>query len=173
MKDCSELMIDLAYSAVLFDDKKLAEEVLKLERRIDHLRDRLNVKVMLAVRDADDAEMGLGMANAAIAADKISDAAADVAYLVLRGIPLHKTVRGAVEKAEERVGRIKVSGRSVLVGKYVKDIHSLIGVDVIAISVADRWIINPEEGVRLGPDYVLIVRGSGAGIERLKALAVA
>ena len=31
MKNMSELMVDLAFSAVLFNNKELAEEVLKLE----------------------------------------------------------------------------------------------------------------------------------------------
>ncbi len=35
MKNLSELMIDLAYSAALYNDKDLAEDVLALERRVD------------------------------------------------------------------------------------------------------------------------------------------
>ena len=34
MKNLSELMIDLAYSAALFNDKELAEDVIELEGRI-------------------------------------------------------------------------------------------------------------------------------------------
>ena len=38
-KDASELMVDLAYAAVFFDDEKLAREVERLEERMDgHLR---------------------------------------------------------------------------------------------------------------------------------------
>ena len=37
MKNLSELMIDLAYSAALFNDKELAEDVIELESRIDTL----------------------------------------------------------------------------------------------------------------------------------------
>jgi len=37
MKNLSELMIDLAYSAALYNDKDLAEDVLALERRVDTL----------------------------------------------------------------------------------------------------------------------------------------
>ena len=35
MKDMSELMVDLAYSAVLFNNKDAAEEVLTLENRLN------------------------------------------------------------------------------------------------------------------------------------------
>ena len=37
MKDLSEIMIDLAYSAALFHNRGLAEEVLELEKRVDYL----------------------------------------------------------------------------------------------------------------------------------------
>ena len=56
MKDLSELMIDLAYSAALFHSKELAEEVLELEKRVDTLTYILDMNAMLAARDAGDAE---------------------------------------------------------------------------------------------------------------------
>ena len=37
MKNMSELMVDLAYSAVLFNSKGAAEEVLKLENRVNSM----------------------------------------------------------------------------------------------------------------------------------------
>ena len=39
LKDASELMVDLAYAAVFFNEEDLAEEVEELEERMDgHLR---------------------------------------------------------------------------------------------------------------------------------------
>lgn len=37
MKNLSELMVDLAYSAVLFNSKDAANEVLKLENKVNSL----------------------------------------------------------------------------------------------------------------------------------------
>jgi len=37
MKDIAELMVDLAYTAILFGDREIAEEVLDLEKRMDLL----------------------------------------------------------------------------------------------------------------------------------------
>jgi uncharacterized protein with PhoU and TrkA domain len=171
MKDYSELMIDLAYSAVLFNDQGLANEVLKLEERMDRLRNLLNMKVMLATRDAEEAEMGVGIANVAIATDKISDAAADIAYLVLQGFPSHRVVREAVREAKERVERLEISPESPLVDKTVEDLQSRFGVDVVAIQHKGRWMVNPEK-IALKPDNVLIVRGSRTGVKRLKTRSV-
>jgi uncharacterized protein with PhoU and TrkA domain len=171
MKNHSELMIDLAYSAILFNDRELAKEVLELEKEVDRLRDLLNMEVMLAVRDAEDARGGIGIANVAIATDKISDAAADIAYLVLRGIRLHKIVEEAFKVVEERVEKIELKEKSPLVKKRVEDIHSEFGIDIIAIRRAGRWIINPADDVTLLPDSVLIVRGAEAGVEKIREVA--
>lgn len=75
MKDLSEIMIDLAYSAALFHSRELAEEVLELEKRVDSLTYVLGMNAMLAARDAGDAESLLGVTKVASATDKISDAA--------------------------------------------------------------------------------------------------
>ncbi len=90
MKNLSELMIDLAYSAALFNDKELAEVVLDLEQRIDTLAYLLDIDVMVAARgDPRDAEALIGVSTVAAATDKISDAAADIAGIVTHGIGVH------------------------------------------------------------------------------------
>ena len=100
MKDLSEFMIDLAYSAALFNDKELAEEVGDLERRVDTLSYLLDMQAMVAVRNPKDAESLVGVAVVSSATDKISDAAADMAVIVLKDIGIHPLVIEAFEKME-------------------------------------------------------------------------
>ena len=50
MKNLSELMIDLAYSAALYNDKDLAEDVLALESRVDTLAYLLEMEIMVAIK---------------------------------------------------------------------------------------------------------------------------
>ena len=109
MKDVSEIMIDLAYSAALFNSHELAEEVLELEKRVDYLAYMLNMSAMLAARDAKDAEALTGILTVATATNEISDAAADIAALVLQEIGIHPLVRDAFEKMEERLGRADIA----------------------------------------------------------------
>jgi len=78
MKDLSELMIDLAYSAVMFNDRDLAEEVMEMEKRVDYLGYLLLMNASLAVRDKNDAEQIVSIMKTASSANKISDAAADI-----------------------------------------------------------------------------------------------
>ena len=66
LKDASELMVDLAYAAVFFNEENLAEEVEELEQQMDeHLR-RLREVAMLAARSPEDAEAMAGVLSIAI-----------------------------------------------------------------------------------------------------------
>jgi len=123
MKDLSELMIDLAYSAALFDSPALAEEVMEMESHIDTLTYLLNMNLMVAARDADDAESLVAVTKVARATDKISDAAADIAAIVLQGIGIHPIIREAFEKVEERLTRVSVKPNSILAGKQLGELE--------------------------------------------------
>ena len=172
MKDLSELMIDLAYSAALFHSHELAEEVLELDKRVDTLAYILDMNAMLAARDAEDAEALVGVSVVAAATDKISDAAADIAMIVLREIGVHPIVREAFERVEERLTRAEVKPNSILVGQRLGalELAARIGVDIIAIRRKKEWIINPEDDEIIEKGDVLIARGAPMGIEELKGL---
>jgi uncharacterized protein with PhoU and TrkA domain len=173
MKDLSELMIDLAYSAALFDSEELAEEVLELESHVDTLIYLLNMNTMLAVRDADDAKALVGVSAVASAADKISDAAADIAILVLKKIGIHPIIREAFKKVEEHLIRVKVHPNSTLCGKEIGELElaAEFGVDIIAIRRGAKWHIDPESEEIIEAEDILIARGAPLGSEELKGLA--
>jgi len=173
MKDLSELMIDLAYSAALFDSRALAEEVIELEKRVDTLAYILDMNAMIAARDAKDAESLVGVSVVATAADKISDAAGDIATITLRGIGIHPIVREAFEKVEERLTRAEVKPGSVLAKKQVGELElaAKMGVDIIAIRRNKEWIINPKDDETIREGDILIARGAPLGIKELEGLA--
>jgi len=173
MKDLSEIMIDLAYSATLFHSRELAEEVLELEKRVDYLAYMLDMNAMLAARDAEDAESLIGATTVAAATDKISDAAADIAAIVLKEIGIHPIVREAFEKVEERLARAEVKPNSIFINKKLGDLElaAKIGVDIIAIRRRKEWIINPGEDETILEGDVLIARGAPLGVDELKGLA--
>ena len=82
MKNVSELMLDLAYYSVVYNDIEIAQEVQELESQIDRLNYLLLMNAAMAVRDKEDAEQMAGIMRTASAANKISDAAADIAKTV-------------------------------------------------------------------------------------------
>jgi uncharacterized protein with PhoU and TrkA domain len=173
IKNLSELMIDLAYSAALFNNKELAEDVLELENRVDTLTYLLDMELMIAARDPDDAEALAGVSKVASAADKISDAAADIAAIVTQNIGVHPIVSEVFEKVEERLTRAKVSKTSILTDRKIGelDLAARMGVDIIAICRNKDWIIDPKDTEPIKIEDILIARGAPSGVNELKALA--
>jgi len=168
MKDISELMLDLSYSAALFDNKELAEEVMELETKIDDLVYQLNMNLMLAARDRQDAESLAGVSKIGSLTNAISDAAADVAGIVLNDIGIHPLVREVFQRAEEHLAHMVISENSVLTGKTVEelDLAAEVGIDIIAIRRGKYWHINPDKEILL-PEDVLVARGTGSGLKKL------
>jgi len=173
MKDLSELMIDLAYFAALFNSRPLAEEVIEMERRVDDLAYRLDMSAMIAARDPKDAESLVAVSVVASAADKISDAAGDIAAIVLKEIGVHPIVREAFEKVEERLTRVEIQKGSVWANKSLRDLElsAKMGVDIIAIRRNTDFIINPEKDELVLAGDVVIARGAPMGIEEFERLA--
>ncbi len=172
MKDISELMIDLAYSAALFNNRDLAEEVMELEAKVDDLVYLLNMNLMLAARDKDDAETLAGVAKIGSLTNAISDAAADVASLVLHGIGVHRVVMEVFKRTEEHLERVLVAEDSYLAGKTIEDLDlaANVGVDIIAIRRGKVWHINPDKEIIM-PDDVLVARGTEDGLKTLVSVA--
>jgi uncharacterized protein with PhoU and TrkA domain len=174
MKNLSELMIDLAYSAALFNDKELAEDVLALESHIDTLGYLLDIEIMVASRgDPKDAEALVGVSTVAAATDKISDAAADIAAIVTRNIGVHPIVGSIFEKVEERLMKATVKEGSIIIGRQIGklDLAARMGIDVIAIRRNKDWIINPKPNEKILINDVLISRGAPLGTKEFKDLA--
>ena len=173
MKNLSELMIDLSYSAALYNDKDLAEDVLALESRVDTLAYLLNMELMVASRDPKDAEAMVGISIVASSTNKISDAAADIAAIVTRNIGIHPIVGEIFEKVEERLMKVTVKANSALVKKRIDelDLAAKMGVDIIAIRRNNDWILDPKGTERVFQGDILITRGTSLGIEEFKDLA--
>ncbi len=173
MKNLSELMIDLAYSSALYNDKDLAEDVLALEDRIDTLSYLLTMEIMVAARDPKDAEDMIGISIVASSTNKISDAAGDIAAIVTRNIGIHPIVRQIFERVEERLMKVTVKADSEVVGKKIceLDLAARMGVDILAIRRHNDWILNPDNDELVLKGDILITRGAPMGIKEFHDLA--
>jgi uncharacterized protein with PhoU and TrkA domain len=174
MKDSSELSVYLAYSALMFRDPRIAEEVSELEDRMEELRSRFWMAAMLAVRNMEDARSVSPLLRIASAANGISKAAGEIAELLQRGIEIHPLIFEALENAEEKVSRCWVSEESSLAGIALgeADLESTTGMSVIAIRrPAGRWIWAPGDETRIEKGDVLIARGPRDGATILKQIA--
>ncbi|MDR0768208.1 MAG: potassium channel protein, partial [Methanosarcinales archaeon] len=72
MKDTSELMVDLAYSAMIYDDEDIAEEVMHLEETMDMLDYQITMSTILSTRRIEEAEQLLGVLEVAEASEYIA-----------------------------------------------------------------------------------------------------
>jgi uncharacterized protein with PhoU and TrkA domain len=169
MKDTAELLIDLSFSAVLNGSDDIAREVLDLEARMDVLQMRARMSLLMAARSPEDTEHLAPVLGVVGAAEKISDAAGDIAKVVLEDIGLPDAMRAALPEAVETLVRAEVASDSELDGRTLGDLNveTETGVRVIAIRREDGWITNPDRETRLGAEDTLLLRGPEEGIADL------
>jgi len=166
MKDETELMIDLAYSAVLFMNREIAEEVMKLEEDIDSLTYLIGMNTMLAARDADDAECLEPLLKIANATDRMSNAAADISQIVK--FDIHPYLFKAIRDSEEPLIRAIVLNPKVKNKKIGSlKIRTETGCDIIAIRRGSHWIFDPSKDTKLKLKDIVIARGTNEGNARL------
>ena len=161
MKDTSELLIDLAYSAVLHRSQNIAHEVLELEAKMNVLQVRARMSLMLAARNPDEAEALAPVLSVVEAADKIANAAGDIAKVVIDEIGLPEAMRGALSDAVEMLVRGTVADDSPYADRTLADIHleSETGVRMIAVRRDREWILNPGPETAIHAGDVTVLRG--------------
>jgi len=166
MKDTAELLIDLSYSAVLHGNEALAREVLRLEEQMDVLEMRARMQLMMAARSPEDTEQLAPVMSIVGAADTISDAAGDIAKIVLEEIGLPEAMRAALPEAVETLVQGTVIGDSDYAGRTLAeiDLESETGVRVIALRRGDEWILNPGPATRVEANDVAFLRGPEVAI---------
>ncbi len=166
MKDTAELLIDLAFSSVLFDSNELAEEVLALEREMDILQMRARMSLLMAARNPDDAEALAPVLGVVGAAEKVSDAAGDIAKVVREEISPPAAIRDALPDAVETLARAEAGPESAYTGRRLGEIslETETGVRVIAIRRGDEWLLDVDRDTIIRAGDVLLCRGPAEGI---------
>lgn len=175
MKDTSELMIDLAYSALFMNSKVIAEEVERLEAKMDGLQYEIESLLMLSARTPEDAADLSGILHVAHSAEKISNAADDIVDVVLRGVGDHPIYQSFLDEVEEQVEKIEVEKGSEFDGKSIGDlsVSKEIGAYIRAIRRGKSWICNPKKNTKLTKGDILIVNGSESSLERMAGMCKA
>jgi uncharacterized protein with PhoU and TrkA domain len=172
-KDVSELMVDLAYAAVFFNDEHLAEEVEVLEQRMDGYLRRLREVAMLAARSPEDAEAMAGVLHVAAAMEKIGDAASDIGRVIQAKLGIPAVLRADLRHADEIVGRVRVREGAPCVGRSLKDLllPSETGMWLLAIRRGSEWEFDPQAETVLSEGDVLLFQGPEEGTNLIRAVA--
>lgn len=172
LKDTSELMIDLAYSALMLNSKELAEEVERLEEYVDQLHTTFELLALTSDFKKEEASGFLGLIRIGVATEKIADAAAEMAEVVLRGIEPHQVLTLAIKEAEETVTQACVTSDSSLVGKTLKEarVHEETGMWILVIKRGGKPL-RPKGDSRIETGDILIASGYAKGVDALRKLA--
>lgn len=170
----SELMVDLSYSSLLYDNTTIAKEVYDLEQHIDQQFEKIHQDVFegvkkgtLTVKDAR------ALSKLARAGEEIADAAREIADVQLRDVELHPILKMSIRESDEIISKILVSSESMLCGKTLGELKlgSETGMTVIAMRHQHRWLYGPTKNTRIDADDVLFVKGPEDGEAHLIELA--
>jgi uncharacterized protein with PhoU and TrkA domain len=172
LKNTSELMMDLAYSSLMLNSTELAEEVERLEEHMDELHTEFELLALTSNFKKEEASGFLGLIRLGVATEKIADAAAEMAEVVLRGVEPHPVLKMAIREAEETVAQAIVTADSPLVNKTLKEarVHEDTGMWILAIKRNNRSL-RPKPNTRIHNGDILIASGYAQGAEDLKKLA--
>jgi uncharacterized protein with PhoU and TrkA domain len=172
LKDTSELMLDLAYSSLLLNNRYLAEEVQALEECMDELHTEFEQLVLSSGFTPEESKDFLGLIRLGVITEKVADAAAAIAEVVLRELKSHPILKRAIQEAEETVVHVQVSPKSPLVGKTLRQaqVHEETGMWVLAIRRGKTWI-RPTPKTSIQENDILIASGYSEGEEDLNRLA--
>jgi uncharacterized protein with PhoU and TrkA domain len=171
LKDTSEMMMDLAYSALLLNSRELAEEVQMLEEKVDRLHTEFELLVLSSRVKPEDTKGLLGLIRMGVVTERIADAAAEIAEVVLRSEEPHPVLRMVIEDADETVERAVVPEGSPLVGKTLKEarIPEETGMWVLVIRRGERWM-RPRPRTVIQAGDMIIASGYAEGEEDFRRL---
>ena len=172
-KDASELMVDLGYAALFFDNVAMAEEVMELEERLDGLVHEMREVCILAARSPHDAEQMSSVLHVISSIERIGNAAVDIARIVIHRLGIPAALVADLAAADEVSHRVRVRASSDLAGRSLADVELPVevGMRVVAIRRGKEWIIDPDGDEVMLPDDVLFLRGAPDGISELRTLA--
>ena len=175
IKDKSELMVDLAYSSILYDNKTIAKEVYDLENIVDSLYQILQKKSLEDVKNGkhsiDDA---LTLLRIAHAGEQIADAAQEIADVELRDVDLHPILKMSIREADVVFTKVEVKPQSILCGKTLGQLKlaSETGMMIIAMRHKDIWLYGPNKNTKIDAEDILFVKGPEDGEKHLIELAM-
>jgi len=174
IKDKSELMIDLAYSSLLYDNETIAKEVYDLEDLVDKLYQGIQRKTLEHVKNKGlSIEDALSVLRLAECGEKISDAAQEIADVELRDVELHPILKMSLRESDVVFTKVQVKPESVLSGKTLGQIklESETGMHVIAMRHQNKWLYGPNKNTKIDPEDILFAKGPEDGEKHLIDLA--
>jgi uncharacterized protein with PhoU and TrkA domain len=153
----------------------MAEEVGELEDRMNDLVHDMRAICVLAARNPREAEEMASVLHMISAIETIANDAVDIARIVTHRLGIPRELVADLSNAEEVSHRVRVREGSHISRRPLSALELPVqtGMRVVAIRRERDWITDVDGDVLCLPGDVLFLRGSPAGIDRLRELAAA
>lgn len=173
MKDTSELMVDLAYSSLLYNNRDIAQEVMELEEYTDELTSSIQQGAIRRAMSDGDVSKAFVTIKLIESLEEICDAASGIADVVMKNVEPHPVIKMSIRDSEVTIATATVIEGSDLADKTLSEsrLASQSGMWVVAIKRDRRYIYGPGEETSVLVGDTLIVRGPRDGEEFFKDLA--
>ncbi len=138
---------------------------------MDELHISFQTRVLSRTVEETKPEALLGIIRMGNVTERIADAAAEIAEVVLRGEEPHRVLTMVIQDAEETVERAVLGDNSQLSGKSIKEaeLADQTGWWVLVIKRGNNWI-RPKPSTIMFPGDVIIASGYSEGEEDFKQL---
>lgn len=173
LMDKSEVQLDLAYTALLFNIRDLAEDVIGLHQKLEITYIDFEETTLKLAKVVQAPEKLWSLVRTGDHVKDIIDAASTIAEVVLRGLPTHPVIQSIFESSSETVRRVKVDPGSQLDEKTLGEmmLQDLSGMRVICIKRGDGWVWDPSSGTTIKGGDILYIRGPAEGEHIIRNLA--
>ena len=173
MKNNSELMVALSYTALLYNNRYIAEEVMELEEIVDKLNYEMGKKILNKASKVSTPEDLLSLIHITEATEAIADAAAEIADIVTRGIDAHPIFKEAMKETDQIIARVKICSKSIIIDKTFQEIklQSKTGIYIFLVKRDKDYIYSPKKNFTVREGDILYGIGMESGVEKLQELA--
>ena len=161
LKEKARLMLDLAYSSLLYDNRIIAREVYHLEEEADREHTELQRMAIEDVMEDGDPDRALFYVKLASALEVIADSAREISDIALRDMEMHPIFQQSIRDSDTIITAAVVSEASSISGKKLRDIDlpSELGMWLIAVKRGKTWAYGPGGDFVPKPGDMLIARG--------------
>lgn len=173
VKDTSELMVDLAYSSLLYNNRDIAQEVIELEEHIDELTAATQQGAIKRAMVDGDVSKAFVTIRLVESLEVICDAAMGIAEVVMKSVEPHPVIKMSIRDSEVTITTALVAEGSDLVDKTLGEsrLASQSGMWAVAIKRERKYIYGPDESTLVLAGDTLIAKGPKDGEEYFKDLA--
>ncbi len=162
MKDTSDLMVDLAYSSVFYDTRALAQHVVELEEEVGEEFTDIHGRILRAVKAGDlSVDHGQVLLRVAATAERMANAALEIADVILRDVELHPILREMIRCSDSATTKVELDPESIYVGKSLGalELESETGMRVLSVKRGSRWHVGVGGRFKLQAGDLLIAVG--------------